>query len=248
MLHLLEAKGIPKWLFNTTIKFSVTVVVFASTCFAFRADAAQPLLERDVLPILTKNCMGCHGGLRKQGGLDLRTIPAMLAGGDSGPAIVTGDATESELWTKIESDEMPEGDDREKLSAEEKATIKAWIDSGLPTVSAQQKNVDPLLPAGKGHEPSQVAAAIDQHIDGFLVAAKMRSAEQSDDVEFMRRLYLDLNGRVPTAAEAAEFLDSSDADKRAQLIDQLLASPDFGRQFGRTWRDWVCPPELALGR
>jgi len=230
--------------FDTTIKFGFTVVVFISSFFTFRADAAQPLLERDVLPILTKNCMGCHGGLRKQGGLDLRTVPAMLVGGDSGPAIVEGDAAKSELWTRIESDEMPAGDDREKLSADEKAMIKAWIDSGLPTVSAQQKNVDPLLSAGKRHEPKEVAAAIDKHIGAFLSTAKLRPAERSDDVEFMRRLYLDLHGRVPTAEQAAEFLDSSDADKREKLIDQLLASPEFGRQFGRTWRDWVCPPEL----
>lgn len=227
-----------------TLKIGCIIAVFWSACFAHRADAAQPLLERDVLPILTKNCMGCHGGLRKFGGLDLRTVPAMLAGGDSGPAIVAGDAAHSELWTKIQSDEMPEGDDREKLTSEEKATIKAWIDAGLPTVSAQQQNVDPRLPAGKRHDPSEVAAAIDKHIDGFLEDAKLRPAEPSDDVEFMRRLYLDLIGRVPTAEQAAEFLDSRDVDKRVKLIDQLLAMPEFGRQFGRTWRDWVCPPEL----
>ena len=36
---------------------------------------------RDVLPILTKQCLGCHSGLRQKGGLDMRTIPAMLKGG-----------------------------------------------------------------------------------------------------------------------------------------------------------------------
>ena len=115
--------------------------------------AEEPLLERDVLPILTKNCMGCHGGLRQQAGLDLRTLPAMLAGGDSGPAIELGHADKSELWKRIASDEMPAGDDREKLPAEDKAIIKAWIDAGLPTVSERQQDVDPLLPADKQHEP-----------------------------------------------------------------------------------------------
>ena len=52
----------------------------------------EPLLERDVLPILTKNCMACHGGLRQQAGLDLRTLPGMLAGGESGPAMEPGNA------------------------------------------------------------------------------------------------------------------------------------------------------------
>ena len=86
--------------------------------------AEAPLLESDVLPILTKNCMGCHGGLRKKGGLDLRTVPTMLAGGDSGPVIVAGEAHASELWKRIESDEMPDGDDRQKLTRKQKALLK----------------------------------------------------------------------------------------------------------------------------
>ena len=57
-----------------------------------------PLLERDVLPILQKNCMGCHGGLKQKRGLDLRTLPAMLKGGKGGPAVVAGKPGESALW------------------------------------------------------------------------------------------------------------------------------------------------------
>ena len=100
------------------------------------AGADEPLLERDVLPILTKNCLGCHGGLHQEAGLDLRTLPTMLAGGDSGTAIEPGHADESPLWERIASDDMPAGDDREKLSAEQKATIKKWIDCRpFPSVS-----------------------------------------------------------------------------------------------------------------
>ncbi len=208
------------------------------------AFTKEPLLERDVLPILTKHCMGCHGGLHQEAGLDLRTLPAMLAGGESGSALQPGNAERSELWKRIANDEMPWGDDREKLSTEAKATIKAWIDAGLPTVSEKHQNVDPLLPVGEKHMPQEVAAAIDQHVDRFLAAANQKPTPRSGDAEFLRRVYLDLTGRVPTARQAAEFLDKSDADKRAQLIDSLLAMPAFGDQFGRTWRDWICPPEL----
>ncbi|WP_145048140.1 DUF1549 domain-containing protein [Lignipirellula cremea] len=229
---------------RSTVVGSLFATALLAACFSPPLHADQPLLERDVLPILTKNCMGCHGGLRKHGGLDLRTVPAMLAGGDSGPAIVAGNAAKSDLWAKIASDEMPEGDDREKLTAEEKATIKAWIDAGLPTVSALHKNVDSLLSINQQHEPQEVARTIDRHIDAFLAAAKLAPAGRSDDVEFMRRLYLDLTGRTPTAEQAIEFLESNEPNKREMLIDQLLARPEFGQQFGRTWRDWVSPPEL----
>ncbi len=211
------------------------------------AAADEPLLERDVLPILTKNCMGCHGGLRREAGLDLRTLPGMLKGGESGPAIESRHADRSRLWKQIASDEMPAGDDREKLSAGDKALIKAWINAGLPTVYQRQKNVDSLLPGSEVHTPKEVANAVDQHIGGFLKAAGLKPVAIADEAEFLRRVTLDLTGCVPTAEQAAEYLDSKDADRRTKLIDKLLGMSEFGEQFGRTWRDWVCPPELPSG-
>tara|TARA_B100000029_G_scaffold389311_1_gene385657 strand:+ start:42 stop:1940 length:1899 start_codon:yes stop_codon:yes gene_type:complete len=208
------------------------------------ALAEDSLLERDVLPILARNCLGCHGGLVKEGGLDLRTLPAMLKGGESGPAIEKGAAARSELWKQIASDNMPAGDDREKLSPADKALIKRWIDDGLPTVSERQKDVDPLLTPGQVHKPLEVATAIDRHVESFLQASGLQAVGVCDDEAFLRRVTLDLSGHVPTAAEAVSFLDSKDQGKRQKLVETLLAKPDFGRQFGRTWREWICPPEL----
>lgn len=226
---------------------SIFLPVSVALCLLLASSdalAEEPLLERDVLPILTKSCLGCHGGLHQEAGLDLRTLPMMLVGGDSGAAIEPGHADQSLLWRRVANDEMPAGDDREKLSAKEKAIIKNWIDAGLPTVSERQQNVDPILAADKQHPPREVAVAIDEHINRFLTSAELEPSPLSDDVEFLRRVFLDLTGRVPTAAQAAEFLDGDDRDKRAKLIDSLLATAVFGDQFGRTWRDWVCPPEL----
>jgi hypothetical protein len=137
---------------------------------------------------------------------------------------------------------MPPND--KKLSAADKETLRQWIVAGLPTLARRQGKVDPLLSANEKHEPKQVAAAIDRHLDAFLATARLTAAPRSDDAEFLRRVYLDLAGRVPTAEQAAAFLDSQDGDKRAKLIDTLLATPEFGEQLGRTWRDWICPPEL----
>ena len=200
------------------------------------------MFERDVLPVLTKNCLGCHGGLRQKGGLDMRTIPAMLKGGESGAAVHAGKPDMSEIWKMIAKDEMPK--ENEKLSAADKRTIREWIAAGMPTVGERQKNPDPLLPAGTRHEPAQVSAAIDLHLDRALAGEKLKPAPGSDDAEFLRRIYLDLTGRVPTAAQAVAFLDDAAPAKRAVLIDALLATKEFGEQFGRTWRDWMSPPEL----
>jgi hypothetical protein len=210
-------------------------------CFANSIRAEDSLFERDVLPVLTKQCLGCHGGLRQKGGLDMRTIPLIQKGGKSGPAVKVGDANASEMWKRIAADEMPPGD--KKLSAAEKNSIKQWIANGLSTVAERQKSDDPLLSKDK-HAPKEVAAAIDRHVQNGLTRLKLKEAPRSDDAEFLRRIYLDLTGRVPTAEQAVAFLDSQDPEKRAALIDQLLGTPQFGEQLGRTWREWICPPEL----
>lgn len=72
-----------------TIKGLSTSFVPLMICVAIwrqgPAHADEPLLERDVLPILARQCLGCHGGLRQKGGLDLRTIPSMLKGANLEP-------------------------------------------------------------------------------------------------------------------------------------------------------------------
>lgn len=229
-----------------TIKRLSLAFVPLMICFAIwgpgPAHADEPLFERDVLPILARQCLGCHGGLRQRGGLDLRTIPSMLKGGESGGAVKAGDLDASRMWKRIAADEMPEGE--KKLPAAEKAVLKGWIAAGMPTVAQRRKNVDPLLSSDERHEPQQVAATIDRHLEAALSEANLKPAPLSDDAEFLRRVVIDLTGRVPTASQAASFLDNTDPDRRAKLIDELLASPQFGEQFGRTWRDWICPPEL----
>jgi hypothetical protein len=202
------------------------------------AARAAPLLERDVLPILTRQCLACHGGLRKRGGLDLRTPADMLRGGDSGPAVKPGDLQASPLWRKVQADKMPPGE--KKLSAEEKSTLRRWIAAGMPP--ARGKEAEPL--SRKKHSPAEVALAIDREIDLALKSSRLTPAPRAGDDEFLRRAYLDLAGRVPTAEQSKAFLDDKSADKRARLIDALLDSPRFGEQLGRTWRDWICPPEL----
>lgn len=72
---------------------------------------------------------------------------------------------------------------------------------------------------------------IDRLIDA---AADGRIADSSTDAEFLRRVYLDLGGTIPSADVARAFLGDKDANKRAKLIDQLLASPDYSRRMQQT--------------
>src|SRR5436305_8195254 len=101
-----------------------------------RAVTAEPpgspqrlLFETDVVPILRMYCWKCHGGEGRAGGLDMRSLPLLLAGGKSGPAIVRGAAAESRLIEKLATGRMPPGDEL-KPTAAHVATIRAWLDSG----------------------------------------------------------------------------------------------------------------------
>jgi hypothetical protein len=68
---------------------------------------------------------------------------------------------------------------------------------------------------------------IDDEIFGKLAAANVPSAALTTDTEFVRRIYLDLTGRLPALADVRRFLESTDANKREALIDKLLDSPEF---------------------
>ena len=86
------------------------------------------------------------------------------------------------MWKRIATDEMPPGD--KKLSAAEKNHIKQWIANGLPTVAERQKNDDPLLAAKEKHTPKEVAAAIDEHLNKGLTAAKLKACRAATTPSF----------------------------------------------------------------
>ena len=96
------------------------------------------------------------------------------------------------------------------------------------------------LSSAKAAGQTDTAAAAKQ-IDAILAkdwaANKLKGNPQSDDNTFVRRIYLDVIGRIPTTREAEEFLNSKEADKRAKLIDKLLASEAYVQHFFNYWAD-----------
>lgn len=72
-----------------------------------------------------------------------------------------------------------------------------------------------------------IEQVIDQFIEAALVKEKIAPAPQASDLNLLRRLTLDLAGRIPTTAEAQRDATSASAAKRVELVDRLMASPDF---------------------
>ncbi|QDU50608.1 DUF1549 and DUF1553 domain-containing protein [Gimesia panareensis] len=82
---------------------------------------------------------------------------------------------------------------------------------------------------------------IDQLITQARQQQQVQAAPRSTDAEFMRRVYLDLTGKIPPVAEVRQFLADSAPDKRERLIDRLLASPGFVVHFTSLWRNILIP-------
>lgn len=100
----------------------------------------------------------------------------------------------------------------------------------------------------RANEAQSLAHLIDRHVQARLDAEGIRRVPAADDAEFLRRVFLNLHGVVPSVQRAAEFLDSSDPEKRAKLIDELLASPQFGKHLGDVWHKYLISPQAGEQR
>lgn len=76
---------------------------------------------------------------------------------------------------------------------------------------------------------------VDEFVFANLKELGIPPSEVCDDATFLRRVMLDIGGRLPTDAEARDFLASTAADKRSQVIDDLLRSPDYADFFANKW-------------
>lgn len=106
--------------------------------------------------------------------------------------------------------------------------------------------VAPQLPSNSG--AYAVARKIDAEINGPLKEAGLPLSPLAGDAEFLRRVCLDLTGKVPTRERTIAFLDDSDPAKRAKLIDELLAGRDHGVFFARIWADLLVKRDFDTNR
>ena len=102
--------------------------------------------------------------------------------------------------------------------------------------------------AGQSSGDSQNAPIknyVDEYIFGRMQRDKIPHAPLANDYEFVRRVYVDATGLLPTPAQIRDFVASNDSNKRDKLIDSLIGSDDFADQWAWFWSDlfqaWDCP-------
>ena len=88
---------------------------------------------------------------------------------------------------------------------------------------------------------------IDTQIDAKLNKLRIQASPMCSDADYLRRVYLDLIGTLPTPGEAREFLASQDPDRRQKLVAVLLQRPEFADYWALKFSDWLRVDRLALG-
>jgi hypothetical protein len=166
--------------------------------------------------VLERSCVKCHNEKTRKGGLDLSTSKALLEGGESGAAILPGNAKKSFLLQLVTHETDPHMPSKApKLPAVDIAALAAWIDAGAkigrPLVDRSPKETHwAFAPLRKGS-----LAALDQ---GTPVDRRI----------LIRRVTFDLTGLPPAPGEEADY---------EALVDRLLASSQYGERWGRHWLD-----------
>jgi hypothetical protein len=227
---------------------SVVLAVLFISAYSVCQGAKHADFTKDVLPVLRRHCFECHGPQVQEGGLRFDDRNEFFAGGYSGPAMIAGKPSESELLRRVSLDRLhddampPVGPG---LSAREEIVLRRWIQQGgkLPDVIPQQKHWA-YIPPVKHSPPVGVSpeiSIIDSTIDGWVAAAHMEKDLQFSAAakrsQLIRRLSFDVTGLPPSPEAVAAF--ESDARENAYeiLVDEYLRSKEFGVRWARMWLD-----------
>lgn len=235
------------------------------------ARAATPaqleFFEGRIRPTLVNECYECHGAKKQKGGLRLDSRDGLLVGGDSGPAIVPGDAKRSLLIRSIRHEtpdsSMPK--DRPQLPEAVIADFAMWVDQGAVDPRDQPPSASTDTPPDKTSWPATREARkdwwsfkpvqdptvppvthtawSDHPIDRFLLAKMeargLQPAPPANRETLLRRVTFALTGLPPTADEIDDFRRDTSSDAYEKRVDRLLASPRFGERWARHWMDLV---------
>ena len=195
---------------------------------------AEPLqFNRDIRPILSEHCFTCHGFDEKERKAKLRLdIPegAFTKDDDGGAPIVPGKPEESWIWHRIDTDDpddiMPPPKSHKKLSNNDKAILKKWIEEGAD----YQKHWAFEAPVkGEGN--------IDQFVRAALPSKGLKPSPEADKPTLIRRVSLALTGLPPTIEQIDQFLADKKPGAYERMVDRYLESPHYGEEMARHWLD-----------
>ncbi|MEW4490676.1 DUF1553 domain-containing protein [Thalassoglobus sp. JC818] len=235
------------------VSMAVGLCLLASeSSVAESSPANRDLFENHVRPMIVKHCLQCHGETKQEGGLNLTTLDGLLTGGESGPAIVTGEPDESLLLEalKYESYEMPPSGQLDESLIE---GVQAWIASGADwpeglalkateKITSDDRNWwcyqpidDPAVP--EVDDQGWCRNEIDHFIFDRLQTEGLEPSDSGSAKKLARRLHFAITGLPPDSEVATAIEEQSDWYE--SLVDQLLDSKAYGENQAKFWLDLV---------
>ena len=205
-----------------------------------------------IKPILNKNCIACHGGVKQASDFSLLFKQEAFAPNKSGhPALIPGDAKNSELIRRLS---LTDPDERMPLDAPplkpaEIELLTKWVDQGAEWgdhwafQTPQLPNIPQIgtfwsrLGLSKDPETAWATNEIDHFVLEKLHEKGLPFSPMADKATLLRRVSLDLTGLPPTEAEASAFQADLSPQAYERAIDRLLASPAFGEKWAGMWLD-----------
>jgi hypothetical protein len=165
------------------------------------------------------------------------------------PAAADDKADKRALRQKVKEEAKKKAEEEaakaaEAKRAEEARTAEAEKKAAAARAAEEAKRAAAVKASATAkQDAAALARMIDSHIDRKLAAEKVTPSAVCTDDEFLRRAYLDVTGVIPTAEKAKAFLDDKSPDKRAKLIDELLADPNYGRKQADVWLAKLFPTD-----
>ncbi|WP_052573567.1 PSD1 and planctomycete cytochrome C domain-containing protein [Haloferula sp. BvORR071] len=210
-------------------------------------QAVEPVdFNRDIRPILNKNCTTCHGGVKQASEVSFIYREEALGKGESGKVVVVpGDPAASELVHRIKSNDPeekmpPPKEHPHGLEPQQVELLERWVKEGAKWGEhwSFQKPEEPPVPSLQNTAwPKQ---DLDKLVLAKLEALKLSPAPEASPAEWFRRVSLDLIGLPPSPEEWTAFQQAAAANPQAAMeaaVDRLLASPQFGERWAAMWLD-----------
>jgi hypothetical protein len=200
--------------------------------------------NRDIRPILSKNCFACHGQDPTHRAAKLRLDrreSATQIRKKGKVAIAPGSAARSELARRIstpdEMERMPPKETGNRLTSSQVALLTRWIDEGAPYAEHWAFVKPRAWPVPSVKERSWPRNGIDYFILARLEQEGLQPSEEADPFALLRRASLDLRGLPPSPQEIDAFASDASPLAYEHAVDRFLNDPAYGERWARMWLD-----------
>ena len=235
---MLKMKSLPKILLPV-----LSLLALNASGLKTWASSDEIHFNKDILPILSKHCIACHGPDKAQRKADLRldTKQGLFSSLDGLSVVSPGAPDKSLLVERIQAHDpdeiMPPPEAKNPMTQEQIDLLVAWVKQGAAWeghwafVTPRVPDLPELKDTSWGNNP------IDRFILSELEKQGLTPNPEADRANSIRRVAFDLTGLPPTLEEITAFQENKDQKAYEQMVDDYLNSQRFGERMALGWMD-----------